>query len=466
MADPARAANVAADRSGEMPPNALMRRAREHLSNMTTILDIIAILLGLTAFFGWLNHRFIGLPMTIGMVLFGLVAALLILAADALIPGITFGDELVKFLKGLDFYDTLMKGMLGFLLFAGALHVDLSAMVRRRYAIALMATFGVLLSTALVGAGAWLVFQALGLAVPFMVCLVLGALISPTDPVAVMGVLKVVKVPPSLEAKIAGESLFNDGVGVVVFAIVVAIAFHTGAKPLDAVDVAVFFVKEAAGGAILGIVTGGLVHFAMRGIDDYVTEIMLTLALVTVTYAVALHLHISPLIAVVCAGLLIGNIGTEKAMSENTREHLHNFWTLIDEVLNAVLFLLIGLEIVLLRFDLAPFAAGLIAIPLVLAARFISVGASVVILKPFRRFTEGAIWVLTWGGLRGGISIALALSLPESPEKATLLTVTFVVVVFSVVVQGLTISRVIRRALPASAPAETDQPPVSQTDKA
>ncbi len=427
---------------------------------MTSILDIIAILLGLTALFGWFNHRFIGLPMTIGMVLFGLVAALLILSADALIPGVTIDDELIKFLKGVDFYDTLMKGMLGFLLFAGALHVDLNAMIRRRYAIALMATFGVLLSTALVGAGAWLAFQALGLAVPFAVCLVLGALISPTDPVAVLGVLKVVKVPPSLEAKIAGESLFNDGVGVVVFAIVVAIAFHTGAQPLDAIDVVVIFLKEAAGGAILGILTGGLVHYAMRGIDDYVTEIMLTLALVTVTYAAALHLHVSPLIAAVCAGLLIGNIGTEKAMSATTREHLHNFWALIDEILNAILFLLIGLEIVLLRFELAPFAAGVIAIPLVLFARFVSVGATIMLLRPFRRFTQGAVWVLTWGGLRGGISIALALSLPESDDKATLLTVTFVVVVFSVVVQGLTIARVIRRVLPGSAteniPANTE----------
>ena len=231
---------------------------------MTSILDIIAILLGLTALFGWLNHRFIGLPMTIGMVVFGLVSALLILAADALIPGVTIDDDLIKFLKGVDFYDTLMKGMLGFLLFAGALHVDLNAMIRRRYAITLMATFGVLLSTALVGAGAWLVFQALGLDVPFMVCLVLGALISPTDPVAVMGVLKIVKVPPSLEAKIAGESLFNDGVGVVVFAIVVALAFHTGAKPLDAADVAILFIKEAAGGAILGIDTGGALRAAQR----------------------------------------------------------------------------------------------------------------------------------------------------------------------------------------------------------
>lgn len=421
---------------------------------MTSIFDIIAILLGLTALFGWLNHRYIRLPMTVGMVVFGLVAALLILAADALIPGITIGDDVTRFLKGVDFYETLMKGMLGFLLFAGALHVDLNAMVQRRYAITLMATVGVMLSTLLVGGGSWLVFQALGLDVPFMVCLVLGALISPTDPVAVMGVLKIVRVPPSLEAKIAGESLFNDGVGVVVFTILVAIAFHMGEKPVDAIGVATFFLQEAAGGAILGIVTGGIVHFAMRGIDEYVIEIMLTLALVTVSYAVALHLHISPLIAVVCAGLLIGNIGTDKAMSDTTREHLNNFWTLIDEILNAVLFLLIGLEVVLLRFDWAPLVAGLVAIPLVLLARFISVGASITLLKPFRTFTPGAIRVLTWGGLRGGISVALALSLPESPFKATILMVTLIVVVFSVVVQGLTISRVIRKVVPSVDPAD------------
>ena len=420
---------------------------------MTHAFQIIAMLLGLTALFGYLNHRFIRLPMTVGMLVFALVSSLIVIALDWVIPGWDLDDQLETLLKDVDFYETLMKGLLGFLLFAGALHVSLDHMLSRRYAIVTMATAGVLLSTFIVGTGAWLIFGWLGLGVPWLACLVLGALISPTDPVAVMGVLKIVKVPASLEAKIAGESLFNDGVGVVVFTIVVAIAFGGGggaeAVEVDAGAIAILFLTEAVGGAALGLATGWLVHLAMRGIDDYVVEILLTLALVTVTYALAGVLHVSPLIAVVVAGLLIGNVGRDRAMSPATQEHLHNFWTLIDEFLNAILFLLIGLEVVLLRFDPIFLAAGALAIPLVLLARFFSVGAAISVLRPFRKFTQGAIWVLTWGGLRGGISVALALSLPESPHKNVILTVTYVLVVFSVVVQGLTIERLIRWVVPA-----------------
>lgn len=413
---------------------------------MTTF-DIIAILIGLTALFGWVNHKFIRLPMTIGMLVFALIASLLIAGGDAVVPGYDLTGELTRLLNQVDFKETLMKGMLGFLLFAGALHVNLRDMRERVYAISLMATAGVLLSTFLVGGAIYYVFQGLGIAVPFLVCLVFGALISPTDPVAVLGVLKIVKVPPSLQAKIAGESLFNDGVGVVVFAILVAIAFQTGGEPVTAATVASLFFKEAIGGAVLGLLAGGLVHLMMRRIDEYVVEIMLTLALVTVTYAVAGALHVSGLIAVVVAGLLIGNVGTEKSMSETTEEHLHNFWTVVDEILNAILFLLIGMEVIILRFDVAHLLAGLIAIPIVLLARFISVGSAIAILKPFRDFTRGAVPVLTWGGLRGGISVALVLTLPETESKSALLTVTYVVVIFSIVVQGLTIGPLIRRVV-------------------
>jgi len=412
---------------------------------MNAAFDIIAILIGLTALFGWVNHRFIGLPMTIGMLVFALVSSLLIAGGDALMPGHDLTGELTRLLTQVDFTETLMKGLLGFLLFAGALHVDLHDLRRRGIAITLMATAGVLLSTFLVGGAIYYVFQALGIGVPFLVCLVFGSLISPTDPVAVLGVLKIVKVPPSLEAKIAGESLFNDGVGVVVFTILVAIAYQSGGEPPTVGSVAALFFTEAIGGAVLGLVAGGLVHFMMRRIDEYVVEIMLTLALVTVTYAVASKLHVSGLIAVVVAGLLIGNVGTEKAMSRTTEQHLHNFWTLIDEILNAILFLLIGMEVVVLRFDVTHMIAGLIAIPLVLLARFISVGSAITVLKPFRTFTPGAIPVLTWGGLRGGISVALVLTLPETDSKSVLLTVTYIVVIFSVVVQGLTIGPLIRR---------------------
>jgi CPA1 family monovalent cation:H+ antiporter len=417
---------------------------------MSFAFDIIAVLFGLTALFAYLNHKLIGLPMTIGMLLIGLVSSLLTIAADAAFPAIDVATMLARLMRQIDFYQTLMQGMLGFLLFAGALHVSLQDLMARRFAITLMATVGVLVSTFLVGTGAFLAFRALGTEVPYAVCLVFGALISPTDPVAVLGVLKSMRIPTSLRAKFAGESLFNDGVGVVVFTIVGAIAYHSGDAPLTAGAIGLMFVKEALGGAALGLVTGTIVHFAMRRIDEYVVEIMLTIALVTGTYAVAGHLHVSGLIAVVVAGLLIGNVGIDKAMSPRTQEHLHNFWTLIDEILNAVLFLLIGLEVIVLGFDVADLVAGAIAIPLALVARWISVGASIALLRPFRRFTPGAVTVLTWGGLRGGISVALALSLPATAEKPVILAVTYVVVVFSVVVQGLTIERVIRRVIPGA----------------
>lgn len=421
--------------------------------------DIIAVLLVLTAFFGYLNHRIFKLPMTIGLLIMALAASLLIILVDFLLPGHDLTGELTRFMNDVAFSETLLEGILGFLLFAGALHVNLGDMWRRRYAIALMASVGVIASTFIVGAGAYYLFQLIGFQVPFLACLVFGALISPTDPVAVLGVLKRAKVPPSLEAKIAGESLFNDGIGVVVFLIVVALAFPaTGEGPVTVGSVASLFVTEALGGAILGLIAGTFVHFAMRSIDDYVVEILMTLALVTGTYALAGALHLSPLIAVVVAGLLIGNVGRDKAMSKKTAEHLHDFWTLIDEVLNAVLFLLIGLEVIVVRLELPLLLASVVMIPLVLAARFVSVGGAVALLRPFREFTSGAVRVMTWGGVRGGISVALALSLPDSPYKSTILTATYVVVVFSVVVQGLTIEGLIRRVVPSggTAPA-TDE---------
>ncbi len=417
--------------------------------------DIVAVLLVLTAVFGFLNHKIFKLPMTIGLLVMALAASLAIAGVDALMPGHDLTGELSRFMTEVDFSDTLLEGILGFLLFAGALHVNLADMWSRRYAIGIMATLGVLLSTFIVGGGAYYLFQAVGLNVPFLACLVFGALISPTDPVAVLGVLKRTKVPPSLEAKIAGESLFNDGIGVVVFLIVVALAFPAaGEGPVTVGTIASLFVTEALGGAVLGLITGTFVHFAMRVIDDYVVEILMTLGLVTGTYALAGALHLSPLIAVVVAGLLIGNVGKEKSMSETTSEHLHNFWTLIDEVLNAILFLLIGLEVIVVRLDLPLLLASAVMIPLVVLARFISVAGAVALLRPFRDFTQGAVKVLTWGGVRGGISVALALSLPESDAKPAILTATYVVVVFSVVVQGLTIEPLIKRVIPADAVPE------------
>ncbi len=313
-----------------------------------------------------------------------------------------------------------------------------------------MATVGVLITTALVGGTKWLALGALGVAVPFAYCLVFGALIAPTDPVAVLSILKTANVPPSLEIKIAGESLFNDGVGIVVFGILVAIAAGAGGhgEPVGAAQIALLFLREAVGGVALGIIAGYLAFLAMRSIDEYTVEIIITLALVTVTYRLADALHTSGPIAMVVAGLLIGNHGSRFAMSESTREHLGNFWSLVDEILNAVLFLLIGLEVVVIEAR-APFVvAALIAIPVVLAARFTAVAVPIGLLGLKGDYTKGAVPVLTWGGLRGGISVALALSLPDSAVKEVILAMTYGVVIFSIVVQGLTIEALVRRVVP------------------
>ena len=407
----------------------------------------IPTLLGLAAIIGYINHRFLHLPRTIGLVLIAMAASLIALGIDALIPGWGVGPGFRAVLVDIDFSDTLMQGMLGFLLFAGALHVDLGHLAKRGWAIAALATGGLLVSTGIVGVGIWFVFNLTGLNIPLIYCLLFGALISPTDPVAVLGILKTVKVPASLEAKIAGESLFNDGVGVVIFVILLAMA-TSGGNALDLGDITFLFLREALGGAALGLVAGALAFWALRSIDEYNLEVIITLALVTVTYEVAHMLHTSGPIAVVVSGLLIGNHGTRLAMSETTREHLTNFWTLIDEILNAVLFLLIGLEVIIISTTPGLMWVSLIAIPLVLGARFVAVAVPIGVFGLFRDFTKGAIPVLTWGGLRGGISVALALSLPNGDEKDAIVTVCYTVVVFSILVQGMTIGKLVQRVVP------------------
>ncbi len=418
------------------------------------LLDVVAVLLTLAAVFGYLNHHVLRLPSAIGLVVIALAASLAALGLDALFPALGLGETLRASLLRIDFQEALMQVMLSFLLFAGALHVDLGHLAARKWAIASMASFGVLLSTFLVGGAMWVVFGVLGLDIPFIYCLLFGALISPTDPVAVLGILKTTTVPASLEAKIAGESLFNDGVGVVIFLILLGIATGGADGGVDPADIAILFVQEAFGGAVLGLVLGGVVFAAMRGIDEHNLEVIMTLALVIGGYQIAQMLHVSGPIAMVCAGLLIGNHGSRLAMSEKTREHLTSFWTLIDEILNAVLFLLIGLEVLLLPFSGPYLLAILCAIPIVLASRFTAVSIPIKALGAMGEFTQGAIRVLTWGGLRGGISVALALSLPDSAAKEAILVTCYGVVVFSIIVQGLTIGPLVRRIVPPSAEDE------------
>lgn len=405
-------------------------------------LDAAAILIVLCAVLGWINHRFLKLPSTVALTMMGALASVVVIGIDAVLPQSDLAGVVGGFLDGIDFHATLMDGMLSFLLFAGALHVDIHQLRRGRWQIAILSTIGVIASTLLIGGGFWLLTTALGLGVPFICCLVFGALISPTDPVAVMGVMKTANVPPTLQATIAGESLFNDGVGVVIFSILLATAV-SGAE-FSLIHAGEMFAVEALGGAMLGLVVGWIGYRAMKAIDDYAVEVLVTLAVVMGGYSLASALHISGPVAMAVAGLLIGNHGVAYAMSDTTRDYVHKFWALIDEVLNAVLFLLIGLEAVVLAGQLGLLGLGLLTIPLVLAARAVSVGAPLTAwrgLLPFRL----AFPVMVWGGLRGGISIALALSLPAGPMKDILVGATYVVVLFSVLVQGGTIGGVVRR---------------------
>ena len=412
-----------------------------------SIFDVVAALFGLVALFGYINHKVLKLPHSIGLMVIALAAALVLIAIEFVFPASDVHGPVTAALATIDFDKTLLNGMLSFLLFAGALHVDLPALRSQLMAITAMSTLGVVLSTFTVGTLAWLGFGWLGLDMPFIWALAFGALISPTDPVAVLGILKTIKVPAAVEAKIAGESLFNDGVGVVVFLIVVAVAAGGSEAALGPLDVAELFALEAGGGALLGAVAGYLAFRALASLDEYNLEIMVTLALVTVTYAVAQALHVSGPLAVVVAGIFIGNQGVAHAMSETTRRYLLGFWELLDEILNSMLFLLIGLEVLVVQVDLISAEAALLAIPIVLLARFIGVSIPLTLLSLRQSFTKGAVPVLVWGGLRGGISVALALALPEGPQKAPILAITYAVVVFSIVVQGLTFKTVVSRAL-------------------
>jgi len=408
------------------------------------LFDLVAVLVTLAAVFGWVNHRFLGLPATIGLMVLSMVFSLGLVALGKAGLGDTL--PLVEALERVDFDEALLNGMLGALLFAGALHIDVNDLRDQKWVIGLLASAGVLLSTFLVGAGAWVVFGWVGLSVPFVYCLLFGALISPTDPIAVGAILRSAGVPPSLLIKITGESLFNDGVGVVLFLVILEMAGGGhGSGEIGMAQVATLLGVEVVGGFLFGGLLGWVVYRMLRAVDAYQVEILLTLALVTGGYALAQALHVSGPLAMVVAGLLIGNQGRSLAMSERTVRHLDSFWELADEFLNSVLFVMIGIEVLLLEFAPAFLVAGLLAIPLVLGSRFVSVGIPVQLLKSIRSFSPHAIPILTWSGLRGGISVALALSLPPGTTRDLLLAVTYVVVTFSIVVQGLTVGLLARR---------------------
>lgn len=411
------------------------------------MLEISAICLVLTALLAYFNHRFIHLPITIGVMASALLLSVSIILLKLI--GIDHGlhQQVEMMLRSIDFSNVLMQGMLSLLLFAGALHVDLSELKSYRWQVGGLSIFSTLFSTFIVGLGAWGALPWFGIELPLIYCLLFGALISPTDPIAVMGILKTAGVPKNLELVISGESLFNDGVGVVIFSLLIGV-LTMGATPSLEQGVTLLL-REAGGGLLYGLVLGYITFRFLRSVDNYQVEVMLTLAAVMGGYMLANKLHVSGPLAMVVAGLVVGNHGREFAMSDTTRLYVDMFWEMIDDILNAVLFVLIGMEVMIVSFSLNLALAAVLMILLTLAARALTVAVPVVAFQGFFRLPKGAATVLTWGGLRGGISVALALSLPPGPQRDIVLALTYCIVVASILVQGLTIGKLAHRVTAA-----------------
>lgn len=415
------------------------------------MLDTAASFLVVTALLAYLNQRFLHLPTTIGVMATSLGVSLLVLGLDkfGIAPGLHAREEAL--VRSIDFSVVLMQGMLSLLLFAGALQVNVKALRAYRWQVGVLATAGTAASTFVIGTLLWIALPRVGLPLPFLHCLLFGALISPTDPVAVIGMLKSAGAPRNLEVVIAGESLFNDGVGVVIFSVLLGLTETTAAPDLTAGFTAL--ARQAGGGLLFGLALGYATFFLLRGIENYQVEVLLTLAVVMGGYALASHLGVSGPLAMVVAGLIVGNDGRALAMSDQTRPRLDLFWELLDSILNALLFVLIGMEVLVIRFPATPMvaaAAAVLTVVVTLGARWITVGLPVLALRHAFRLPQGAALVLTWGGLRGGIAIALALSLPSGTHRETLIALTYCVVLFSVLCQGLTFKRVLQKSLSRS----------------
>ncbi len=413
-----------------------------------TALGFLALLLTLAAAFGFLNVKLLRLPNTIGVLVVALAASAVTIATGPVIEGVPVRAAAQQLLGTVNLPAALMNGALSVLLFAGSLHVDIGHLWSRKWTVLALATASTLIAVALFGGGMWLVLAAIGQKLALTWCIVLGALLAPTDPVSVVGLLRRIGLPPGLQAVFAGESLFNDGVGVVVFGVALSVATSNGTA-WTATAIASAFLTQAVGGAMLGFATGWLALLLMRAVDEYTLELTISLALATGTYSLADTLHLSAPIAVVLAGLVIGSQTGRSAMSDATHRHLTTFWTLADELLNSLLFLLIGFEVLAIPLDRAWLLATAVAIPLALAVRAVSVVVPVFLLHWRSPQRWGALAVLTWGGLRGGITVALALALPPVPARGPLLTICYGVVVFTIVVQGLTMERVTRRFFPS-----------------
>ena len=409
-------------------------------------LSAVAALITLAALFSWLNHRYIRQPASIGLLLFSLGLSLALVALGKL--GIDRRWIAREAIGAVSFDQALLDGMLSFLLFAGALKVDLGELERRKWAVGFLASAGVAVSALLIGGAMWAILRALGLPASLVWMLVFGALISPTDPIAVLALLKGANADKSLSIKMAGEALLNDGSGIVLFVLFLGLA--ASGEKASGWDVAMLFAREAAGGALFGLAIGYAAYRMLAAVDSYDVEVLLTLALVMGGYAAARTLGVSGPIAIVVAGVLIGNHGRRYAMSERSRERIDMFWEVLDEILNAVLFVMIGLQLLVIDFDRRYLGAAALAVPAVLAARFLSVAFAALVPGLRRDFPPRVVALLTWGGLRGGISIALALSLPPGPHRDPIITVTYVVVLFTVLAQGLTFRRLLRRLAAAA----------------
>lgn len=403
-----------------------------------------SVLIVLASFFAYLNLRYLKLPSTIGIMIIAMITSILLVITGNIFPK-TF-NHFSTLLQDVDFTEVLMGAMLNFLLFAGAIHINLKDLTEQRGPIIIFSTVSVIISTFAVGGMLYFIAPLVHLQIPFIFCLLFGSLISPTDPIAVLGVLKEAKVRKSLETKVAGESLFNDGVAVVVFAVILQLAQGSEINT-SFFNISWLLIKEALGGFLLGTLLGIGASNAMRKIDDYKVSVLITLSVVMGGYLIAHSMHISGPLTMVAAGIVIGNYGKNTAMSATTKDYLNKFWELIDEILNAILFLFIGFELLIIQNLTSYTIIGLICIVIVLIARFISIYIPVLLIPFKNKFSNGTIKVLVWGGLRGGVSIALVLSMDEGPYKAILVAVTYFVVVFSIIVQGLTVGKVAAKVL-------------------
>ena len=381
-------------------------------SRVMSLFNLIAIVVSLTGLFSYINYKYIKLPTTIGLMAISiLLSAFLIFLHQVGVDVRTTASDLIG---NIDFSKVLINGMLSFLLFAGSLHINLNDLHKEKWVVVILALLGTIASTLIVGFLIYYGFHLFGFLVPWIYCFLFGALISPTDPIAVLAMLKSAKAPKPLQIKIAGESLFNDGVGIVIFLTIMQVVTNADIAP---VEVFLLFIREAFGGLLLGFILGWFAYFLMKTVDDYYVQVLITLSVVTGGYAIALALETSGPIAMVMAGILVGNHGRMKAITEKSREYLDVFWEVIDEVLNSVLFVLIGLEVLILSFSRRNIFVGLLAIVIVLFARFVSVWVPIRCFSFFRGFVDKVVVMLTWGGLRGGLSVAMALSIPPNPYR-------------------------------------------------